>query len=105
MKSNEDKELIFHNENAVLQIARWSKIVSWVLVVIYLLRFASDLISVFGAGQAVWPEAMLDRVMFIASLLSSLFFGGFYFLMLQAAAQALYLGLDMFLVEEVGEES
>ena len=104
MKSNEDKELIFHNENAVLQIARWSKIVSWALVVIYILRFISDLISVFGSGQFAWPPAMFDRIMFVASLLSSLFFGGFYFLVLQALAQALYLGLDMFLVEEVEEE-
>ena len=37
MQNKDVKDLIFHNENAVLQIARWAKIVSWVMAVIYLL--------------------------------------------------------------------
>lgn len=104
MQNKEEKDPTFHGENAILQIARWSKIVSWTMVVIYLLRFISDLISVFGSGQFAWPAGMMDRVMFVASLLSTLFFGAFYFLVLQGVAQGLYLGLDMFLSGEMVEE-
>ena len=101
MSENEnEKELNFHSEMTVLQIARWSKIVSWAMVVIYLLRFISDMISVFGGGQFSWPPAMMDRIMFVASLLSTLFFGSFYFLVLQGIAQGLYMGLDMSLEDE-----
>jgi hypothetical protein len=103
MQNNEEKDLVFRSENAILQIARWSKIVSWAMVVVYLLRFVSDLISVFGSGQFSWPPAMMDRVMFVASLLSTLFFGSFYFLVLQGIAQGLYLGLDMSLDGEMEE--
>jgi len=104
MQKEEEKDLIFHGENAILQIARWSKIVSWAMVLIYLLRFISDLISVFGSGQFAWPPAVMDQIMFIASLFSTLFFGAFYFLVLQGVAQGLYLGLDIFIGSELVEE-
>lgn len=104
MKDNEEKVMTFRSENVILEIARWSKIVSWAMVVIYLLRFISDMISVFGSGQFAWPPGMMDRVMFVASLLSTLFFGSFYFLVLQGIAQGLYMGLDMSLDDEEEEE-
>ena len=104
MKENDEKDLVFHNEGFILQIARWSGIVSWAMVAIYILRFVSDLVSVFGGGQFAWPPAMMDRILFVASLLSTLFFGAFYFFVLQGVAQGLYLGLDMFLKGEADEE-
>jgi hypothetical protein len=104
MQNKDEKALTFRNENVILEIARWSKIVSWAMVVIYLLRFVSDLISVFGGGQFSWPPAMMDRIMFVASLFSTLFFGSFYFLVLQGIAQGLYMGLDMSLDDEDEEE-
>lgn len=104
MQSKDAKDLVFHNENAILQIASWSKFVSWAMAVIYALRFISDLISVFGSGQFSWPPLMMDRILFMASLLSTLFFGAFYFLLLQGLAQGLYVGLDMYLKSEAEEE-
>lgn len=104
MKDNYEKALTFRNENVILEIARWSRIVSWAMMAVYLLRFISDLISVFGSGQFSWPPVMMDRVMFVASMLSTLFFGSFYFLVLQGVAQGLYLGLDMALADESEEE-
>ena len=103
--SKEEKDLSFHNENVILLVARWSKIVSWGMIAIYLLRFISDLISVFAGGQFDWPPAMMDRIMFVTSLVSTLFFGSFYFLVLQGVAQGLYLGLDMSLNDEMEEEA
>lgn len=105
MSENEnEKELNFHSEMTVLQIARWSKIVSWAMLVVYLIRFVSDLISVFGAGGFEFPTLPMDILLFVASLLSTPFFGGFYFLVLQGVAQGLYLGLDLFLKDEMDEE-
>lgn len=98
------KDLIFHNENAVLQIARWAKIVSWAMVVIYLLRFISDMISVVGGGQYSFPTALMDQILYVVSLLSTLFFGAFYFFVLQGIAQGLYLGLDVYLSNELDVE-
>lgn len=103
MKDKDEKEMFFHSENMILQVARWSGIISWAMVAIYILRFISDLISIFGGGQFAWPPLMMDRILFVASLLSTLFFGGFYFLVLQGVAQGLYLGLDMFLKGETDE--
>ena len=102
-KDNE-KDLNFHSEMVVLQIARWSKIVSWAMLAIYLIRFVSDLISVFGAGGYEFPTLPMDILLFVASLVSTPFFGGFYFLVLQGVAQGLYLGLDLFLKDELDEE-
>ena len=102
--SENEKELNFHSEMVVLQIARWSKIVSWAMLVIYLVRFVSDLISVFGPGGYQFPTLPMDILLFLASLLSTPFFGAFYFLVLQGAAQGLYLGLDLFLKGEADEE-
>lgn len=104
MQSKDAKDLVFHNENALLQIASWSKFVAWAMAAIYTLRFISDLISVFGGGQFSWPPLMMDRILFMASLLSTLFFGAFYFLLLQGLAQGLYVGLDMYLKSEAEEE-
>lgn len=103
MQRIDDKDLLFHNENIILQVARWSKITSWIMAMIYLLRFISDLISVFGSGQFSWPTVVMDQILFVVSLLSTLFFGAFYFLLLQGVAQGLYLGLDMFLKDEIEE--
>jgi energy-converting hydrogenase Eha subunit F len=104
MASTEEKDLVFHNENFILQIARWSKVTAWGMVVIYLLRFISDLISVFGSGQFSMPTGLMDQILFVASLLSTLVFGAFYFLLLQGVAQALYVGLDIFLRGELEDE-
>jgi hypothetical protein len=103
MQNKDEKDLFFHNENAVLQIARWAKIVSWAMVVIYLLRFVSDMIQVVGGGQYSWPTAPMDQVLYVVSLVSTLFFGAFYFFVLQGIAQGLYLGLDLFFTEEMEE--
>jgi hypothetical protein len=104
MQNKDVKDLIFHNENAVLQIARWAKIVSWVMAVIYLLRFVSDMISVIAGGQYGFPTAIMDQILYVVSLLSTLFFGAFYFLVLQGVAQGLLLGLDANLAFELEEE-
>lgn len=104
MQTKDANDLVFHNENALLQIASWSKFVSWAMAAIYLLRFISDLMSVFGGGQFTWPPLMMDRILFMASLLSTLFFGAFYFLLLQGLAQGLYLALDGYLRGETETE-
>jgi hypothetical protein len=46
----------------------------------------------------------MDQILFVASLLSTLVFGAFYFLLLQGVAQALYVGLDIFLRGELEDE-
>lgn len=104
MQNKDEKDLIFHNENVILQIARWAKIVSWAMVVIYLLRFISDMISIVGSGQYSWPTAIMDQILYVVSLLSTLFFGAFYFFVLQGVAQGLYLGLDLYLNNELETE-
>lgn len=99
-----EKELNFHSETTVLQIARWSKVISWAMLAIYLFRFISDLLSVFGSGGFQFPTLPMEVIMLVASLLFTPLLGGFYFLVLQGLAQGLYLGLDFFLKDEVDEE-
>jgi len=111
MDTNKNESpLLFANEDAIFRIVSIAKIVSWVILVFYLISFAND-ISGIVQGKMQWPTQLSQWPITIANLFFAPAVGLFYFLGLQGVAQGLNLGLDIFYelnpeeeVEEVDED-
>ena len=96
MNTNKNESsLLFANEDGIFRIVSIAKIVSWVILAIYLLIFVDNLIPLFQK-QAALPTQFSQWLPFIANLLYVPTLGLLYFLVMQAVAQGLNLGLDIF---------
>lgn len=87
----------FHSENMVLQLALWSKIVGWLVLVVHLIDLAGTISSIAQQWATITlPPGIFEQIVIWNGLLDKPLTGLFYFLVLQGVAQVLYLGLDMF---------
>ena len=105
MNTNKDESLLFASENNIFRIVSIAKIVSWIILIFYLISFAGD-VSAAIQGQVQWPTQLSQWPITIANLFFAPVVGLFYFLVLQGVAQGLNLGLDIYyeLQPEVVEE-
>lgn len=107
MNTNKDESLLFASESTIFRIVSIARIVSWVILVFYLISFANDMSSIIQGGMQ-WPTQISQWPMMVANLLFAPAIGLFYFLVLQGVAQGLNLGLDIFFElrpEEAATES
>ena len=95
MNTNKDESLLFSNENTIFRIVSIAKIVSWIILIFYLISFAGD-VSAAIQGQMQWPTQLSQWPITIANLFFAPAVGLFYFLVLQGVAQGLNLGLDIY---------
>jgi hypothetical protein len=95
MNTNKDESLLFASENNIFRIVSIAKIVSWIILIFYLISFAGD-VSAAIQGQVQWPSELSRWPITIANLFFAPVVGLFYFLVLQGVAQGLNLGLDIF---------
>ena len=95
MNTNKDDSFVLANENSIFRIVSIAKIVSWILLVFYLVRFAVDMSGIIQ-GQMNWPTQLSQWPITIANLFFAPVIGLFYFLVLQGVAQGLNLGLDIY---------
>jgi len=95
MNRNKDEALLFANENNIFRIVSIAKIVSWIILIFYLISFAGDM-SAAIQGQMQWPTQLSQWPITIANLFFAPAVGLFYFLVLQGVAQGLNLGLDIY---------
>ena len=95
MNTNKDESLLFSNENTIFRIVSIAKIVSWIILIFYLISFAGD-VSAAIQGQVQWPTQLSQWPITIANLFFAPAVGLFYFLVLQGVAQGLNLGLDIY---------
>jgi len=102
MTTNKNESLLFANEDAIYRIISVARIVSWVVLGIYLISFSTETVSMFQSGVQ-WPTQVSQILLMIANLVFAPAIGLFYFLVLQGVAQGLNLGLDIF-YELRGEE-
>jgi uncharacterized RDD family membrane protein YckC len=106
MESQENQSL--HSQNAVFRIALGANILSWLILVFYLINFTGDVISIsqnWSAFLAQIPSDVFQQILTWTSLISKLLFGAFYFFILQGISQLLYVGLDIYLdLTDTGEE-
>jgi len=95
MDTNKDESLLFASENNIFRIVSIAKIVSWIILIFYLISFAGDM-SAAIQGQMQWPTQLSQWPITIANLFFAPAVGLFYFLVLQGVAQGLNLGLDIY---------
>lgn len=95
MNTNREGPLLFASEAGIFRIVSIAKIVSWVVLAIYLISFAVDVIGMVQGGMQ-WPTEPTQLAITVANLLFAPSIGLFYFLVLQGVAQGLSLGLDIF---------
>ena len=95
MNTNKDGSLLFANEDNIFRIVSIAKIISWILLIFYLVSFAGDVNNIIQ-GQMNWPTQLSQWPIAIANLFFAPAVGLFYFLVLQAVAQGLNLGLDIY---------
>ena len=95
MNTNKDEALLFASETAIFRIVTIAKIVSWIILVVYLVLFVDSIKPMFQ-GQMQWPAAPADWLTLLANVFYAPAIGLFYFLVMQGVAQGLNLGLDIF---------
>jgi hypothetical protein len=95
MNTNKDESLLFASETAIFRIASIAKIVSWIILVVYLILFVDSVKPMFQ-GQMQWPVDVSGWITLAANVLYAPAIGLFYFLVMQGVAQGLNLGLDIF---------
>ena len=95
MNTNKDEALLFANETMIFRVVSIAKIVSWIILVIYLILFVDSVKPMFQ-GQMQWPTAVSQWITLIANVFYAPTMGVLYFLVLQGVAQGLNLGLDIF---------
>jgi hypothetical protein len=95
MNTNKDNSLLFANDTSIFRIVSVAKIISWTILVFYLISFAGNLGELIQ-GQTTWPTQLSQWPIAIANLFFAPVVGLFYFLVLQGVAQGLNLGLDIF---------
>lgn len=109
MNTDKEETLLFASENSIFRIVSIAKIISWVVLAIYLISFSMEVAGMFQ-GQMQWPTQLSQWPITIANLFFAPAIGLFYFLVLQGVAQGLNLGLDIYYKlhpeeQEVVEES
>ena len=95
MNTNKDDTLLFASETAIFRVVTIAKIVSWIILVVYLILFVDSIKPMFQ-GQMQWPAAPADWLTLLANVFYAPAIGLFYFLVMQGVAQGLNLGLDIF---------
>lgn len=95
MNTNKDNPLLFASENTIFRIVSIAKIVSWIILVFYLISFIDNVRGMFGQ-QMSWPTELSQWPIMIANLFFAPVIGLFYFLVLQGVAQGLNLALDIY---------
>jgi hypothetical protein len=95
MNTDKESSLLFANEDGIFRIVSIAKIISWTVLVFYLISFAGN-VSEMIQGQTTWPTQLSQWPIAIANLFFAPVIGLFYFLVLQGVAQGLNLGLDIY---------
>jgi hypothetical protein len=90
-----ESSLLFANEDGIFRIVSIAKIISWIILAIYLIIFIDNLVPLFQR-QAPLPTQASQWLPFLANLLYVPTLGTLYFLAMQGLAQGLNLGLDIF---------
>jgi Zn-dependent protease with chaperone function len=103
MNTNKDNPLLFASENTIFRIVSIARILSWIILVFYLISFSGDLATIFQ-GQMNWPTQLSQWPIMIANLFFAPAIGLFYFLLLQGVAQGLNLGLDLYYNSQPDDE-
>ncbi len=94
-ENKKDDALLFASESTIFRVVSIAKVVSWIILVVYLILFIDSIKPMFQ-GQMQWPTAASQWITLVANVFYAPAMGILYFLVLQGIAQGLNLGLDIF---------
>ncbi len=97
--ASKEEPTTFHNESTLMLVARGAKITGWVIAIIYLFSFVSEMMQTIP-NLSQMPTDLMTRVLIFANMLFPLAMGAFYLLVMQGLAQGLYVALDLFISTE-----
>lgn len=103
--ASKEEPLTFHNESALMLIARAAKVTGWVLLATYLVSsfgYLKQILDAAAVGQLPTDAIQLSTI--FANLAQLLATGIFYLLIMHGLAQGLYVALDLFISTEEDEE-
>ncbi len=89
---DETSEDLYHDESKLMRIAGWANAVSWIILVIAAIF---SLTVVFLQIRQGAFQAGVNGILGIISNLFILLVGGFFFIMLQAISEGIYLIMDI----------
>ncbi|MFZ5809638.1 MAG: hypothetical protein ACOY16_10200 [Chloroflexota bacterium] len=87
-----EEEDLYHDEAKLMRIAGWANAASWVILVI---AGAFSLIGVFIQLSQGALKAGVSGILGLLSTLFILLVGGFFFVLLQAVGEGIYLVMDI----------
>lgn len=87
-----EEEDLFHDETKLMRIAGWSNAASWVILVI---AAAFSLIGLFIQLSQGALKAGISGILGMLSTLFILLVGAFFFILLQAVGEGIYLFMDI----------
>lgn len=99
MSEKSKEATTFHGEATVMRLAMGANILSWLILVAYMLSFVNDLYQVITQWAQIsmsLPSDFLGQASAWSGFLRNPLDGLFYFVVLQGLAQVLYLGMDIF---------
>ena len=82
-----------YNEKKLTMLSTWASVISWITLVFYVLVFGRNLYYFYQSVQTGFEMSILN-LMSILDLLYPLLIGLFYFILLQAVSEGIYLLLD-----------
>lgn len=82
-----------YNEKKLTTLSTWAMVISWITLVFYVLVFGRNLYYFYQSVQNGFEMTVLN-LMSILDLLYPLLIGLFYFILLQAVSEGIYLLLD-----------
>src|SRR3990172_755770 len=95
MNAKKDDTLLFANENNIFRIVSIAKIISWVILIFYLISFAGD-VSAAVQGQMNWPSQPSQWPITIANLFFAPVVGMFYFLVLEGVEKVVNMVFNFY---------
>jgi hypothetical protein len=90
----EDDEDIYHHPEKLIQIASWAKVFSWVALVLPVISGALTQMLIMRTSSTGYL-VLVQMSWILPNLTLALVAGGFFFLILQALAELIYIIMDI----------
>jgi len=95
VEEKNEKTDLYHNPEALWRIAGWSRVISWIILAVVLVAVGLNVYQFVQYVVASKPAYNIQITNSILSMLFNLSFGVFFFLVLQAVAEGIYILLDI----------
>ncbi len=89
---SEDTNETYHDPDALFRISSWANVLSWAILVVFLIQFIAQGVIQF---QNTRGFNISTAALTVFSLLSNLLIGAFFFVVLRAISEGIYIFLEI----------